>query len=89
MKKLATAAAIVLCATAASAFAGTVHNSDKATAHITFRPHAGKVQHLTLASGKMADIDCAKGGVVTMGKHRATCDAKHDTITLRNGRFWR
>jgi predicted porin len=82
---IAAAAALGIAASAAGAV--TVANMDKTTAHFTYQPAKGKVEHLSLRASHHKVLSCKNGGTLTIGTSSTTCTAKTGTITIKGGKF--
>lgn len=80
-------AALALALVTGAAGATSVTNTDKTLRHLTFAPMHGKVKHYSLAAGHSVNINCAKGGTLSLGKTSSQCDAKTMKITIKDGKF--
>lgn len=80
-------AAIALALVSGAANAASLVNADKSVHHVSFATHHGKTKHFTLAGGHGVNINCAKGGTLTLGKASGQCDAHTKKITIKGGKF--
>lgn len=80
-------AALALALVTGAASAASLVNTDKKVHHVNFLPVHGKVKHYSLSAGHTVNINCAKGGTLTLGKASEQCDSKTSKITIRDGKF--